>query len=274
MSLLAKLVGQRLPLAEIVTARAGVSLVFCWWLLRRAGTPLWGHHRGLLVLRGVLSTITLACFFEAAIRLPLAEATVLLYTNTILIAVLAAIFLGEPLTLRVMGSIALGFAGVIVTTRPAMLFGEGTTLDPVGVLIALISALAAACAQVLIRRLRVDEDAMVVTFYFPLVAVLVAVPMMAANFVVPTGTEWLLLLGIGAAGHVAQVELARGMGGRLPAARASVVLYLQIVFAALWGFLVLTERPGGWTIVGGLLILAGTIFATRREPNTSSAPSS
>jgi len=48
------------------------------------------------------------------------------------------------------------------------------------------------------------------------------------------------------------------------AAGASVILYLQIVFATLWGLLVLAERPDAWTLGGSVLVLGGTLVAARR----------
>lgn len=273
MSLQVKLVGKSLPLFEVVGARAFVSLVLSWLLLRRAGVSPWGRHRVLLVLRGLASFATLGFFFAAAVRLPLAEATVLLYTSPILTAVLAAVFLGEPLTRKVAASMGLGFAGVVLVARPAALFGgAGAGLEPIAVLIGLASALGAASAHVLVRRLAALEHELVVVFYFPLVGVIGSAPFVAATYVAPTPAQWWLLLGIGVAGLVAQLELTRGMGGQLPAARAAVVLYLQIVFAAIWGVVVLSERPGVWTILGGLLILAGTMIAARRDPAVRCPP--
>ena len=45
-------------------------------------------------------------------------------------------------------------------------------------------------------------------------------------------------------------------------ARAMSVSYLQILFAALWGFLFLSEIPNVLCILGALLVIAGTIVAT------------
>ena len=91
MSLQVKLVGQRLHSSEIVFFRALLSLLFTYVLLRRAGVPVWGHRKGLLVLRGTFGFIALSCFFFALTRLPLADVTVLHFTNPVFTAVIAAI---------------------------------------------------------------------------------------------------------------------------------------------------------------------------------------
>lgn len=85
----------RIPVAEIVFARALVSLVLSWLLLRRGGGSLLGRRRWLLLLRGLFGFAGLHCVFFAVSRLPLAEATVLQYLHPVFTAVLAALVLRE-----------------------------------------------------------------------------------------------------------------------------------------------------------------------------------
>ena len=70
MGLCVKQVGGRIPAAEVVLARAIVSVALSWWLLRRAGVPPWGQRRGLLVWRGVIGTAALLCVYAALAALP------------------------------------------------------------------------------------------------------------------------------------------------------------------------------------------------------------
>ena len=70
MGVCVKQVGGRIPAAEVVLARAIVSVALSWWLLRRAGVPPWGQRRGLLVWRGVIGTAALRCVYAALAALP------------------------------------------------------------------------------------------------------------------------------------------------------------------------------------------------------------
>src|SRR5215217_7502782 len=83
MSMLVKLVGARLPSQEVVFVRAAVSLAVAYVLVRRARPGNWGNRKGLLVLRGLMGFAALSCFFYALIHLPLADATVIQYTNPV-----------------------------------------------------------------------------------------------------------------------------------------------------------------------------------------------
>jgi drug/metabolite transporter (DMT)-like permease len=263
MGALVKAAGQRLPLGEIVLARAVVSLALSLTTLRRAGVHPLGRRRLRLLGRGVIGALGLACVFYAVTRLPLAEATVIQYLHPVFTAVLAALLLRERAGLGLVLSLALGAAGVIVVARPALLFGGGAaSLPPLALAAALAGAFLSACAYVAVRHLSATEHPVVIVFYFAWVAVVGSLPFVARSLVRPEGAEWLLLLGVGVAAQVGQVAMTEGLR-REPAARATALSYLQVVFAAGLGALFFGEVPGLWTVLGALLILGGTFSAIR-----------
>ncbi|MFP4623024.1 MAG: DMT family transporter [Gemmatimonadota bacterium] len=263
MSVGVKLAGRTLPIQEVVLARAAVGAGLSWLSLRRRGVSPRGHRHGLLLLRGVLGYIALSCFFFALTRLPLADATVIQYTNPIFTALLAAVFLAETIRGRDLGLALLSLAGVVLMTRPGFLFGGlDQRLDPLAVVVAVTGALFSAAAYVTVRRLGRTEDPVVVVFWFAAVATVASVPFTALDPVLPTATEWLLLLGIGGVTQLAQVFVTRGLREER-AGRAMTVAYMQIVFAALWGALLFAEVPDLWGAAGALLIILGTAGIAR-----------
>ena len=100
MTALVKLAGERLPSQELVVARAIVSLVLSWSLLRSARVSPWGEDRRWLWLRGLLGFAGLSCVYGAVTHLPLAEATVLQYLHPPITALLAGVFLKETVSPR------------------------------------------------------------------------------------------------------------------------------------------------------------------------------
>ncbi len=263
MSLLVKLAGQRLGTQQIVLVRALVTLLLSYVLLRRAGIEMWGRHRKLLLLRGLLGFVALSCFYFGVIHLPLADATVIQYTNPVFTALLAAWLLREHLGPREAALVLLSLAGVVMIARPSFLFGERVTeLNPVVVGVALAGAIFSAGAYVTVRRLGALEEPLVIVFYFPLVTVPLSLPLAAVGWRWPTPWEWGVLLGVGMATQIGQVYLTKGLQLE-PAGRATAVGYLQIVFAALWGALFFAEYPDGWSVTGALLIVASTLALAR-----------
>lgn len=278
MSLCVKLAGQRLPALEIVLVRSLVTLVLSLVLVVKARVPLWGENRLLLFLRGLFGSIALSCFFYSVTQLPLAEATVIQFTNPIFTALFAAILLGEPTSRRLWLSIALSFGGVLAITRPAFLFGGaaaaaegGLHVPPAVAAIGILGAMSTGVAYVLVRKLARLENENVIIFYFPLVAV-PGVYLLMGDWVPPTPQEWLLLLGVGITAQWGQIYLTRGMR-QLAAGRATVVLYSQLVFASIWGFLFLHQPPGLLTAAGAALVLGGSLLTARKaqEPGAEVA---
>jgi drug/metabolite transporter (DMT)-like permease len=264
MSLLVKLAGRRIPSLEIVFVRSVVTLVMSWWLLRRAGTVPWGRRKGLLVLRGLLGFLALTCFYYSVVHIPLADATVIHYTNPVYTALLAAWFLGERLHSRTVLCALASLAGVVFIARPAFLFGGlgAVPIEPRYLAASVAAAVLSAGAYVTVRKLGKSEDPLVVVFYFPLVSLPLVLPLVVPRWVWPTPLEWLSLIGVGVTTQIAQVNLTRGLVLE-PAGRAMTVGYLQIVFAAVWGALFFTEWPDALGVAGALVVVGSTLVLAR-----------
>ena len=100
-------------------------------------------------------------------------------------------------------------------------------------------------------------------FYPPLIITLAA-PIFADGWVVPTALEWTMLLGVALFMNAGQYFMTRGYAIE-SAARISGVTCLEIVFATIWGVSFLGEVPDLWTVVGGLLIVGGTLALGRDD---------
>lgn len=270
MSLLVKIVGERIPTAQIVLARSLVSLLLSWWILKSLKVDWRGNCPSLLILRGLFGLGGLLCFFWAISQLALSDVTVLHYTNPIFTALIAAMCLGEKITGRHGVALIVCVLGVILVARPSILFGSGSSLPVDGVAIALLGALFAAAAYVTVRKLGESEHPLVVVFYFPLVSVPLVLPIVIFDWVMPTPREWLLLFGVGLATQFAQVFMTRGLH-KLPAGRATAIGYLQIVFATGWGWLVYQTLPDQYGIAGALMIIGGVLLTRSSEVRESSA---
>jgi drug/metabolite transporter (DMT)-like permease len=263
MTLLVKLVGQRLPSQEIITVRAALTLGMTYVALRRGGVSVLGTRQPLLWLRGAFGFISLSNIYYAVTHLPLAEATVIQYLHPPLTALLAALVLGERIARATIASIAISFLGLVVIVRPALLFGEQAQIfEPWAVAAAVAGAVFSACAYVTVRKLGAREHPLVIVFYFPLVALPASIPTIWGNAVWPTAAEWVLLVLVGIATQVGQVAVTRGLQID-SAGRAASYSYLQVLFAAIWGALLFDELPGPATALGAGLILLGALLSVR-----------
>jgi len=270
MSLMVRYAGRALPSQEMVVARAVFSLIVTGGYLWRHRINPWGNNRKLLVARGIIGYAGLAAFYYALVHMPLAEATVIQYTNPIIAAVLAAVFIGEGMRRREIALVVLSALGVLLVAKPAFLFGGDTAISPYVVGIGMIGAIGSGTAYVLVRKLSETEHVMVIVFYFSLASTIFAIPSAIPGAVWPSKTGWLLLLGIAITTQAAQVFLTQGLS-REPAGKATAVAYSQIIFAALWGALFFQELPDWYTAAGALLIVGSTL-ALSRPARASTAP--
>jgi drug/metabolite transporter (DMT)-like permease len=264
MSLLVRLSGDAgFSTMEVVFGRSFVVTIVSWFFLKRAGLSGRGRDRRLLVLRSVVGFIALVFFYYALIRLPLADATVIQYTNPIWTAVLAAFFLSEPIGRKEVALSVASLGGVVVMARPTFLFGgTAPALPPGPVAVGVVGAFFAGLAYVSVRRLARTDPPLVVVYWFALLCTIGATPFVVFEFFrdggsLPDLRGFALLGAVGGATYLGQVLITMGMREE-PAGRAMGVAYLQVVFAALWGAIVLTEIPDRWTVAGAGVILGCT----------------
>ena len=274
MGVCVKALGGRIPVTEVVLARSVVSLLLSVVMLRQAGLNPWGQRRWLLVLRGVIGTAALLCVFAALARLPLAPATVLQYLQPTFTALLAWLLLRERVGPRVLLAALLGWLAVVLLSSPAELSGlfgpvaslllgqRSAPLPLAGVVLALAGALLSACAYVSVRALGRSEHPLVIVFYFPLVGLVLTLPAVLIDPVMPTGAESLALLGVGLFTQLGQIGITKGLLG-LPAARATAMSYGQVPLAALWGWWFFQEPLDPDTALAAVLVLAATLLSLR-----------
>jgi drug/metabolite transporter (DMT)-like permease len=135
------------------------------------------------------------------------------------------------------------------------------SLPAMAALIGLAGALLTALAYVSVRQLSVREHPLVIVFYFPLVSVPATLPLLWEQAALwPNPTEWLWLIGVGLFTQLGQIWLTEGLSA-LPAARATSINYVQVVFASLWGVLFFAEPITGAVVLGALCVLGATLIS-------------
>lgn len=255
---------QGIPLLEIVAARSLVSLFLSYFDVRRKRLSVWGTHRRLLVARGVVGAFALICVYYVVTVLPLAEATLLQYMHPVFTAILALLLLKERVHPSTIICIVLSISGLVVMVQPDAISDTSPALPWLSVSIALMGAFGSAVAYVLVRRLSPLEDASVIIFYFPLIALPLSVLLPGDPFVMPNAESLILLLLVGIFTQVGQLGLTHAMRYE-NAGKAAAYSYVQVIFAALLGWTVFSETPALWTWVGGGLIIAGALVNLNRR---------
>jgi len=135
-----------------------------------------------------------------------------------------------------------------------------------GNLMGVVSGLFFGLTVLLLRRDQ-SRDAMASVFLGNLLAAAIALPFAWGNLALDAkGFAVVAFLGVVQMG-VAYILFVRGLSV-VPAAEASLLGMLEPTFNPLWAFLGLGERPSGWALLGGAIVLASvagrTVWAARR----------
>jgi drug/metabolite transporter (DMT)-like permease len=248
-------------LPEIMFWRQAVTIpVLLGWLLMTGGlhrlrTQRLGSH----ARRAGIGMTNMVFNFGATILLPLAEATVLGFTTPLFAVILAALVLREQIGPYRWLAVGLGFAGVLIIAQPG-----GAPISTLGTTLGLLAAFFIAVINYQIRDLGRTEDPISIAFYFaafgaPLAAL--ALPFFATPH---SGEQWLVLMGIGLTGTLAQVLLAASL--RFGAVASVIVMdYTSLIWATLYGWLIWDRLPTSSTWLGAPLIVAAGLVIAWRE---------
>lgn len=232
------------------------------------------RRTGLVVLRAACLAAASLVMAVAFNRLPVAEATAIVFLSPLLVVLLAGFTLGEHVgSVGVAAAIA-GFVGVLLIARP------GSGLDSLGVVCALCGAVLIASYQLLSRVLARTEGTVVMLFYTAMLGTLIyglAFPWFWDGRM-PSLHQALLLLSTGITGGLGHF-LFTAAHRHAPASLLAPVMYVQLLWASALGWLVFSHVPERISILGMCVVaVAGAAVAlhsrsSRRAPVMVSAPS-
>ena len=277
-----KLVSADLTVWQVFVARSAVAIPIMIALLLATGVGLKPRAPAWALVRSVLLLLTWLAFYAALPVLSLSVAAVAVYTNPIMIALLSAALIGEPVTGRQWGGVLLGFLGVIAILKP------GTDAFSWFTLLPLLGAALYALAMVLTRSKCQDEAPLTLGLALHgsflvagLIAILVltliglgadtqaAYPFLLGDWAPMGVREWGLMALIGALSAAYFVGVARAYQIAAPSIIATFD-YAYLVSAALWGFVLFSEKPDAWTIGGMILITAAGLLVA--APSSKKVP--
>jgi drug/metabolite transporter (DMT)-like permease len=230
--------------------------------LRLGARALWPKAPGLQFVRGLFHASGMMLWFAALPMVTLAELTAIGFSGPLFICLGAVLFLGERMTGARWAAVAVGFAGVLLVLKPWE--GGGFAGVSTGMLLMLASAPVFAGSFLVAKALtRRDRSEVVVLWQHLWVSVLLA-GFALAYWTQPTPAQWGLLAAcgfLGAGGHYCMVRAFRVAD----ISAVQSVKFLELVWAAILGWIVFGTAPAGATVAGGLVILASTLLLARHE---------
>ena len=262
MSVMVKLLSHGLPNAMVVFLRSALSLVVLLPpILRRGLGELRTQHLPEHIVRGTVGMAAMYCFFFVIAKLGLAEALLLNYSLPLFIPIVERAWLGEPTPRGIWKPVTLGMLGLILILKP------GLGLFQPAALVGVLGAMFAATAQVGVRRLTLTESVTKIVFYFSVCSTLIGLGPALFAWVTPAAASIPVILGMVAAGTVAQLLMTRAYQ-LAPAAEVGPFIYGSVVFAAVFDWLIFARHPDVLSTLGTAIVIIAGVFALRVRRST------
>ncbi len=241
----ARVIFQALAIAVIVLPRgAGRAL--------RTTRPL-AH-----VLRGVLLLAMVSFFYLSLSFIPMADAAAVAMSAPLFVTAFSAVILAERIGPRRWVAVAAGLLGALVVIRPGLGVVHWAAAMP------LAAAVCFAGLALLTRALTRTENPRAMLFHTAATAAVLcsaAVPFFWSPL---SPREWLLIVAMGALAATGDVMLIAALR-RAQASLLAPFLYVQLLWAAIVGYLVFDDIPDRWTALGALIIVVVGLYLMHRE---------
>ena len=256
---------QTLPLLELIWLR-----FFCHALV--SGVLLAPHYKldllrinnvKLQALRAVLLGLMTSCNFWSIQFLQLTETAAILFSSPLIVAVISHWWLKQPLRGGQWWAIVLGFIGVLIVVRPT-----SSVIHP-AIFLMVLNAFLFSIFTLLTRHLAQNENPAAMQWYSAMGPVLLLAPWVLPNFLSSYRLlAWVLVFATGLWGAVGHYLWARAHQYASSATLAPFG-YQQLIYMALWGWLLFGDIPPLAVLVGGsIIVLSGLylLWEQRRVP--------
>lgn len=259
-----RLLGRELPTIEIIFLRYLFALLaIAPWILRVGLHDTFATRRlGLHGFRGVVATVSTLAWYYGITLVPLAQALALNCLAAIFVTIGAVAFLGEKADGRRWMAVLTGLFGAWIILRP------GFQVVSTGSMIIVGSALGWGATMLLMKIMTRTESPMTIVVYLYVFNLVYSAVPAAIVWETPSLTHvaWLVVIGIlSSVGHLAIAQAFKE-------AEATAVVpadFTRLAWAALLGYIVFSEIPDVWTLVGALVIFASTTLLAYLEARDS-----
>ncbi len=245
-----------LPVMQKVFFRNLVAALVAIIMLRRAKEPfrIGKGNRMAVFLRSFVGMLGVIANFWAIDHLPIADSTMLNKMSPFFAILMSLFILGERPVKRDWLCLLVALSGAALVIKP----GLGLTSLPA--LVGLFGGFCAGTAYTFVRKAgQGGVKGPVIILTFSIFSCVMVLPFMLAGYESMGGRQLVFLLLSGCAAALGQLGITMAYT-YAPAKEISVYDYIQVVFAALFGFLLFRELPDLFSVLGYLLIIGTAIY--------------
>ena len=217
------------------------------------------------LLRGVLGLICGALIVNSFKRHALIEIYPILFSTPLILTILSHFILKEKVGIRRWSAVLIGFAGVLIVSRPGTIH---FTLPLFGLFFA---AIILALNVLIIRRLANTQSSIAFAFYGTVGGLVISGMFSFQNFVSVPLTDVIIFIVCGIIGGIGGLCIS-GASKILESSVFAPIQYIQLVAGFIMGYLFFRDLPDTFEIIGSLVIVFSGLFIIYRENKLNIRP--
>ena len=210
------------------------------------------------LLRGVLGLICGALIVNSFKRHALIEIYPILFSTPLILTILSHFILKEKVGIRRWSAVLIGFAGVLIVSRPGTIH---FTLPLFGLFFA---AIILALNVLIIRRLANTQSSIAFAFYGTVGGLVISGMFSFQNFVSVPLEDLIIFIVCGIIGGIGGLCIS-GASKILESSVFAPIQYIQLVAGFIMGYLFFRDLPDTFEIIGSLVIVFSGLFIIYRE---------
>jgi len=243
--------------AQIIFFRSSIALIFALWITYKKGFAAYKPDKGLHLLRNLFAAGALFLTIYSLKHLPLSSYGFMSFTSPIFISIFSSIFLKEKLSSSVVIPIALSFSGGLIMSYP---FND-MSLN-LGFIFAFFSSILYASASVVTKQIS-HIDNLILYASYTFVCFLMSGLFSYDNIVLKV-TDIPLFIVI-ALIHFMAFQCLIFAYRREELVKLSPLEYSTVIWSIFLGYLLWQHLPSYKELIGGLLVLIGSLIIKRDD---------
>ena len=257
MELSAKELGQIFNPFQIVFSRYLSQLIILLILFNKSTiTFLKSPFPSLQILRGALLLITTCFMFSGLAYLPFAENIAIYMIGPVITTILAFLILKEKISFVQVVIVIIGLIGALIIANPNSASFNFAVIFP------FLAALCFAFFTISTKFLNSSDSNQTTLLYTAITGTILSLPFIIFFWEWPNLSQTMLMFCLGllaTLGHFLFIEALKIVN----ASFAAPFVYLTVLLAAFWGYILYEEVPQQNTILGAFLIIIAGIIITK-----------
>ncbi len=256
-----KYTSRHLPTFQCLAAALFASLIFLVifsFIIHRknVGHEFTIHKWKLHAVRGLVQILSQSFFFIGFTHIPLTTFYIVLFLVPIMAGIMGSLFLKEKFTAQLALTSLISFCGTLIALRPWTSM-HADMLPWVGMVF--LGTIFSSCSILIMRRMMVTEG--VAATALSNVAIMLCVFLVPATLhYVPFEWHDLVFLTLGGFFYAGAVKALALALRHTPTSYVAAGQFMQLVYGAIAGYLVFSDKPDMWVYVGGAVVIGANLF--------------